>query len=358
MRVQLGLPTAGNGDQPVGQKKVSPVYCQPAQKEFAMHLHPDPRLAHASHGAKARVALLSVVSNALLVAAKLIIGILTGSVSIISEAIHSAVDLVAALIAFVSVRASAEPADAQHPFGHGKFENISGAVEALLIFVAAGWIIWEAVHKIIRPQELELVGWGIGVMLVSAVANWLVSRRLFRVGEQTDSVALKADAWHLRTDVYTSVGVMVGLAIVWTVERWFPQADVHWVDPVVALAVALLIIKAAWDLTAESVRDLLDARLPEGEEALIRAHIAALGPAIRGFHGLRTRKAGATRFVQVHVVVDPAMSVHDSHELSDALESAIMEHYPAAHVTVHVEPCVKQCTDRCLAGCLMTPTAT
>ena len=131
-----------------------------------------------------------------------------GSVSVISEAIHSGVDLLAAVIALFAVRKSAKPADEDHPFGHDKVENISGTVEALLIFLAAGWIIFEAVKKLIDPEPLDEAGWGVAVMLLSVAANIIVSKKLFSVGEETDSVALKADAWHLATDVYTSLGVM------------------------------------------------------------------------------------------------------------------------------------------------------
>jgi cation diffusion facilitator family transporter len=167
------------------------------------------------HKRKAGVAALSIVSNATLVGLKLLVGLIIGSVSVLSEAIHSAMDLMASVIAFLSVRTSAKPADARHPFGHGKYENLSGALEALLIYIAAIWIIFEAIHKLIAPQPLEKPGFGIVVMLISAVANWLISLRLFKIGKETDSIALQADAWHLRTDVYTSAGVMAGLIIIW-----------------------------------------------------------------------------------------------------------------------------------------------
>jgi cation diffusion facilitator family transporter len=143
---------------------------------------------------KTAVAILSVVSNSVLVILKLVVGISIGAVSIISEALHSAVDLLAAIIALAAVRISGRQADEDHPYGHGKYENISGAVEALLIFVAAAWITYEAIHKLMKPAPLAAVGWGIIVMLVSAVANTIVSARLFKVGRETDSLALQADA--------------------------------------------------------------------------------------------------------------------------------------------------------------------
>ena len=172
---------------------------------------------------KTRVALLSVISNTALVLMKLVVGIMINSVSVISEAIHSGMDLVAAIIAWFSVRTSSKPADEDHPFGHGKIENVSGTVEALLIFLAAGWIIYEAIKKFIHPEPIETAFWGVGVMLISAITNIIVSQKLFKVGRETDSVALQADAWHLRTDVYTSLGVMVGLALIWIGQWIFPE---------------------------------------------------------------------------------------------------------------------------------------
>ena len=247
---------------------------------------------------KSFVALLSVVSNSTLVVLKLVVGFAISSVSVISEAIHSGVDLLAAVIAFVSVRTSGRPADEDHPFGHGKIENLSGAIEAILIFVAAIWIVREAVERLLHPPAESMVAdWGIVVMLVSATANWVVSRMLMKVGKETDSIALRADAWHLRTDVYTSVGVMVGLGVIWAGNLVYPDLNLAWLDPVVAIGVALLIVKAAWDLTSESVRDLLDVRLPRSDEEWILA-LVRRKPIVFGFHGLRTLKAGRMRLSQ------------------------------------------------------------
>jgi len=303
---------------------------------------------------KSRAALMSVVSNTLLVAGKLAVGLLIGSVSVISEAVHSAVDLVAALIALFSVRRSDLPADADHPFGHGKIENISGTVEALLIFLAAGWIVWEAVEKLLGSGHLEDTGWGIAVMFVSAAVNIVVSRMLFRVGRETDSVALLADAWHLRTDVYTSVGVMGGLLVIWVGKWKAPHLHLDWVDAAAALVVAAMIIRAAWRLTVQSVRDLLDVKLPDEEEGEIKKIINEHFPAIRGFHQFRTRKAGNTRHVDFHIKVDPQMTLESSHALSKEVSQGIKKRFPRATVVVHVEPCLGECEKRCVEGCLLT----
>ena len=181
---------------------------------------------------KVSAANLSVWSNSLLVAMKLSAGLFMGSVSVISEALHSGIDLVAALIARFSVRRSSEPADRVHQFGHGKFENMSGLLEGSLIFVAAAVIVFEASRRLMSEVEVEFVTAGMAVMAVSAVVNTLVSRRLFRVARKTDSLALEADAYHLRTDVWTSAGVFVALGLI-------QITDWHAIDPVIAIVVNL-----------------------------------------------------------------------------------------------------------------------
>lgn len=290
----------------------------------------------------AQVAWLSVISNSTLVLLKVFVGLLIGSVAVISEAIHSAVDLLAALIALFAVRTAARPPDPGHPYGHGKFENVSGTVEALLIFAAAGWIIYEAIGKLLHPEPLIAPAAGVAVMGLSVVVNLLVSGLLFRVGHRYDSIALKADAWHLRTDVYTSLGVGIGLGFIMLHERFFPQVNVHWVDPVAALIVSLLICQAAYRLTIQAGRDLMDASLPRDEELWICQCLQEFLPRVRGFHKLRTRKAGAERFVEVHMLVDPEMSVAEAHEIADQLVARVKSRYPAAHVIVHVEPGAEQ----------------
>jgi len=302
---------------------------------------------------KTRVALLSVASNTTLVVFKLVVGLLIGSVSVISEAVHSGVDLVASLIALFAVRTASKPADEGHPFGHGKVENISGTVEALLIFGAAAYIIFEAVKKLLHPTAVESLGWGVAVMGISAVANFFVSRLLFKVGRETQSVALEADGWHLRTDVYTSVGVMAGLAFMWAAQMLFPTHDWSWVDPVAALAIAFLIIRAAYKLTINAGRDLLDVSLPE-EELWIREYIAGLVPPVRGFHHMRTRKAGHVRFVEFHMLVDGEMTVDASHAITEVISRDIREHFPESSVTVHIEPCDGTCEQVCVDGCYLS----
>ncbi len=303
---------------------------------------------------KTRVAALSVASNSVLVIFKLIVGVFIGSVSVLSEAIHSGMDLIAALIAFFAVKISGKAADEEHPFGHTKVENISGGIEALLIFIAAIWIIYEAVHKLLNPQPLETVSWGIGVMLISAIANLIVSRLLFKVGRETDSAALIADGWHLRTDVYTSAGVTVGLGVIWLGGYFFPGINLVWLDPVIAIAVAILILHAAYDLTKHAVQDLIDQSAPIEEKEWMQNYLSALYPTVRSFHRLRTRKAGATRFINVHLALDAKLTVSESHSIGDKIVADFKAHFPHdVDVIVHIEPCDGACSPACKSGCLL-----
>lgn len=302
---------------------------------------------------KVRAAALSVGSNLFLVAAKAAVGLAIGSVSILSEAIHSFSDLLAAFIAFFSVRVSGRPADAEHPFGHGKIENISATAEALLIFAGSGWILYEAVQKFLHPVPLKKIGWGVAVMLFSAVVNFFVSRHLYRVGRETDSIALQADGLHLKTDVYTSAGVMLSLAAIWAGRKTGLPLDLSWLDPAAAVAVSVLILKLAFDLLREAAAGLLDARLPQAEENRLIQLIKSYDADIHGYHGLRTRKAGHLRFVEFHMQVDPDMSVEASHAITERIAACIRADFPHTTVTVHTEPCTGQLSGKCREGCFL-----
>jgi cation diffusion facilitator family transporter len=300
---------------------------------------------------KSNVAALSVLSNSVLVVFKLTVGLYTGAVSILSEAIHSGVDLIAALIAFFAVRASGKPADDIHTFGHGKFENLSAAIEGLLIFVAAGWIIFESINKLIFPEPVENIQWGIVVMGISAITNLIISHKLFKVGRETDSAALMADGWHLRTDVWTSGGVSVGLALYLLGRLYLPDLNLLWIDPVIAMGVAGLIIKAAWHLTSEAVTYLLDASLPKEEEKTITAIIETMNPKVLNFHNFKTRKAGSERFVEFHLVVKKDLTVKAAHDICDEITLKIKAEYPKTEVMIHTEPCLDECGGNCRGTC-------
>jgi cation diffusion facilitator family transporter len=247
---------------------------------------------------------------------------------------------------------ASRPADKEHPYGHGKIENISGTIEAILIFLAAGFIIYEAVDKIINKAEVEQLWLGIGIMAASAVINFFVSRHLLRVARRDDSIALEADGRHLTVDVYTSVGVALGLLLV-------QLTGFYILDPIIAIAVALLILKMAYTLTKKAFPPLIDSKLPEDEERLValsvEEHVGPLGEAV-GFHELRTRKSGSERYVELHLVMASDGSIEQAHSLCDHLEQDIMSKLPNAHVTIHVEPCDHEC-DECSGTCPPAPPA-
>lgn len=285
---------------------------------------------------KVSVARLSVGSNLMLVLAKLAVGVAIGSVSVISEAIHSAMDLAAAVIALFSVRAASRPADQDHQYGHGKIENMSALVEGGLVLVAAVWIAYEAVGKLRHGGQAPSVGLGMLVMAFSAGLNWVVSGKLMQVARAEDSAALEADAVHLRTDVWTSVGVFAGLVLV-------RLTGLPWLDPLVALLVAAMIAKAGWDLCVQAMSTLVDARLPEAEEEEIVRLIEQHSSAFVEFHDLRTRRSGAERHIDFHLVVHGHHSLQEVHRLCDEIETAIGDQMPQAHVLIHPEPCGPDC---------------
>lgn len=279
--------------------------------------------------AKVSIARLSIVSNTLLIAMKLVVGLISGSVSIISEAIHSSMDLVAAIIAFLSVRVSDNPPDSRHPYGHGKIENISGVIEALLIFVAAIWIIYEAVRKLLGDKiELDSIAWGSVVMLISAIVNIIVSRRLYKVAHETNSMALEADALHLKTDVYTSLGVAIGLGLIIV-------TGINWLDPVVAIMVALFIIKESYELMRRAFTPLLDTAWSENEIEELEKKLNELEV---NYHDLRTRAAGNYKFIDLHIEIPGEVSVGNAHQYCDKIENELTGFYKNIVVTIHVEP--------------------
>ncbi len=292
---------------------------------------------------KTGVAALSVVSNLTLTLLKLGVGLAIGSVSVVAEAAHSGVDLLAALIAFFAVRTSGRSPDEKYPYGRGKVENISGTVEGMLIFFAAALIIYEAVTRLIHGARVPTVDLGLIAMGVSVAANIIVSRQLFRVARRTESTALEADAYHLTTDVLTSLGVFVGLIAVGLTKLPF-------LDPLVAMGVAGLIIKAAWGITGRSFVDLMDRSLPEDERSLIMRILGEHEELMAGFHRMRTRRSGPERLVDLHLVVNSQASVKEAHALCDHLENDLKAALAHCSLTIHIEPCDRECA-QCVATC-------
>jgi cation diffusion facilitator family transporter len=284
---------------------------------------------------KRKTARLSVFSNVSLVVLKGLVGLLLGSVSIVSEALHSGMDLIAAVIAMYSVRRSAEPPDEEHLYGHGKFEDFSGLIEALLIFGAAILILREAFVKILTPGEGLLEGnlllVGIFLMGLSALINWLVSSRLMKVAHLSESIALESDAWHLRTDVYTSLGVFSGLILI-------RLTGIAILDPLFAIGVAIIIMRTAYELTRRSFQNLIDYRITDRELDRIQMIICDHMAEYVNFHNLKTRRSGPEIFIEFHMVMDGRTSVEQSHDLTDHLEKDLKVEFPRAQVIIHIEP--------------------
>lgn len=286
---------------------------------------------------KVKVARLSIFSNISLIIMKLIVGIFTGSVSILSESIHSTVDLLASIVAFFSVKISDKPADENHPYGHGKFENVSGVIEALLIFLASAWIISESIKKIIHPEPIESVGIGFIVMFISAGVNYIVSKKLYKVAKEEDSIALEADALHLKVDVYTSLGVGVGLLLIWI-------TDLNYLDPVIAIAVAIFILKESYGLLKTAFEPLLDVSLSEEEIEIVKSEINKHSSVFCDYHNLRSRKSGSIRYIDLHLVFPDNMSIKCAHDICDKIENEIEKLLRNTQILIHLESCDELCT--------------
>lgn len=278
-----------------------------------------------------RVAFLSVLSNTFVVVLKVIVAVITGSVAVLSEAIHTSLDLAASLIAFFSVRISGRPADKIHPYGHGKIENISGTIETLLIYVAGIWIIYESIKKLIHPEPMHLPILGIIVMIVGAAINFFVSRLIDNTAERTHSVAMKSNAFHLLTDVYTSIGVAISLLLAsltgWTI-----------LDPIIGIVLACYIMFEATKLMRASFPPLLDTRLSEEEENRIIKIIESYHKEFIGFHNFRTRRSGPEEYIELHLVVPSHLPIDAVEDLSDRIEESITKEIPHAQILIHSEP--------------------
>ncbi|MEG6616475.1 cation diffusion facilitator family transporter [Peptococcaceae bacterium 1198_IL3148] len=294
---------------------------------------------------KQKVARLSIISNTLLTTGKLSVGLVMGSVGVLSEAIHSGLDLVASIIAYFSVKQSAKPADEQHKYGHGKYENLAAIIEALLIVIAAVAILLNAIPKLMHKNiEIEALGLGMLVMGVSCVVNGWVSYKLMKVAKETDSPALEADALHLRTDVYTSLGVFISIGLI-------KLTGLTIIDPLVGIFVTLLILKAAYDLLHDSVASMLDTKLPQADEERIQLALEQYRDRFVSYHNLRTRKAGPQRHVDLHLVVPRYRTIAEVHLLCDEIEAVLEKELPRSSILIHSEPCDPKYCDNCNASC-------
>jgi cation diffusion facilitator family transporter len=281
---------------------------------------------------KQRTAAVSIVSNSSLILLKVIAGTVTGSIAILTEAVHSSIDLVASIVAFFSVRKAGEPADESHRYGHEKIENLAAALEGILILVGSAAIAFEAIRHLIRKGHVHSLPIGIGVVAVSVVVNIFVSARIAHNARLTDSPALEADAAHLRTDAMTSAGVLAGLLLV-------QVTGAQWLDPTVALVVATAIVVTGVKLLNRSSRVLVDEALPASEVGAIRGAIERFAPdGVVGYHELRTRRAGSRRYVDLHVQFRAGTSLEDAHRTAHELQDVIADRLASADVLIHLEP--------------------
>ena len=281
---------------------------------------------------KSGAAGLSIASNSALIGLKLAAGAITGSIAILTEAIHSLIDLVASVVAFVSVRKAGEPADEDHPYGHDKVESLAAAIEGMLILLGATIIVFEATRRLVNGAEVDALGLGIAVMAFSVVANLVVSSVLSRQAREHDSPALEGDAAHLRTDALTSAGVLVGLAMV-------ELTGVVAFDSITALVVAAAIVGAGIRIIRRSSGVLVDEVLPDEEMDRIEAAIAAARtPEVAGYHKLRARRGGSRRYIDLHVQYRSGTSLERAHELAHRMRDEIEAEVRRAEVLIHVEP--------------------
>ncbi len=279
-----------------------------------------------------KMALLSIGTSIATLALKFGAYFLTDSVSLLSDALEAFVNLAAGLVALTAITIAEQPADDRHTYGHDKAEYFSVGVEGTLILFAAASIIYAGWNRFMHPAPLENLGWGIVVGLLAAAMNFATARLMLKVAAKHDSVTIEGDAKHLLTDVWTSAGVLGGLLVIVFLPGW------QILDPLIAIAVGLHIVVTGVDLVRRSVDGLMDTALSQAEidkaEELIQAGL----PAGSSFHALRTRKAGATRFVEFHLTMPGETSVRESHALCDRLEASIASHLAKASVTIHVEP--------------------
>jgi cation diffusion facilitator family transporter len=275
---------------------------------------------------------LSVVSNSILIALKVAAGAITGSIAIITEAVHSSIDLLASIVAYLSLRKADEPADARHQYGHAKIENLAAAIEGMLILVGAGVIVYEAVRRLSVGGQVEHLGFGIAVIAFSAAANLVVSTYLYRRARAHDSPALDADAAHLRADAATSVAVLVGLILI-------ELTGFEELDSIVALMVASAIVYAGVRILSRSSRVLVDEALPQDELDLVRKLIADHpAPELEGFHKLRGRRAGSARYIDLHLQFAPGTSLERAHAVAHELQASVRARIRMADLLVHIEP--------------------
>ena len=289
---------------------------------------------------KSRAAVVSIVSNSCLIAVKLAAGLITGSVGLVSDAIHSLMDLIASVIALASVRKADAPADSSHRYGHEKLEDLSAGAQALLLLVGAAFVAFEAIRRLVDGGTVDRIGIGIAVAGAAAATNLVVSGYLMRAGRHTGSAALRANGSDLRTDAFVSLGVLVSLVLV-------ALTGAHWIDAVVGLLVAVAISTTAVRILVEASRRLADEALPDDELAALQEVVNAfVSDEVVGVHDVRARHVGSHHQVDLHMQFADGTSLRRAHHLSHMLQDAIMQRLPGTTVLVHLEPADRVRADR------------
>jgi len=284
-----------------------------------------------NHGASVRIAAISLVTTACLLALKLTLGLISGSIAVLSDAVDSGTDLTAATAALLSVRIAAQPADEAHPYGHGKVESMSASVAATIVGLGGGLVVVQAVRRLLGDSPDIDVGVGLIAMVISAAANLALGFFMRREARRSGSMALSAEATHLQTNVVQAGAIIVGLVLVGVTDKEI-------FDPLAALALAAYMGWTAIGLVRAATEEIMDAALPPDDIALIHAVLVGHKDQIRGFHRLRTRRAGATRHVDMHLLLDPHLTVAEMHPISESIEREIAEQLPGTEVVIHMEP--------------------
>ena len=278
---------------------------------------------------KKQAALISVFAAIVLTGFKLVIGLVTNSLGILSEALHSGLDLVAAVITYFSVRISDKPADEKHNYGHGKIENFSAFMETILLLITCTWIIYEAVNRLVSHEtDIKISVWSYIVVVTSILIDINRSRMLFRVAKKHNSQALEADALHFSTDIWSSAVVLFGLVCA--------NFGFFAADSIAALVVAAIVLLVSYRLGKKAIDVLLD-RAPQDTVAIVKEVLAGF-PEVRKYHNLKVRTAGADTFIKVNIHLEPDLSLQDVHELCDKIENTVHELIPRSELYLHAEP--------------------
>jgi len=280
---------------------------------------------------KLRTAVLSIAVSFTLIIVKIVVGILTNSISIIASAVDSFLDIITSSVNYFSIQKSEKPADSEHRFGHGKAEGLAGLFQTFVIWSSAVYLVYLSIVRLTEGGELVSVDWGILVIFLSIFVSYFLAKYIKKVAKETESLALGADSLHYSVDVYTNTGVVVGLVII-------KLTGFNIVDPIISIVIAALIFWSSKDIIFQSVDILMDRELPPDTITEIEKSIMKYAPEVRSFHKLRTRNAGQAKFVEFHVVMDHTLTFVKSHEIAEDIVKEIKGNVPGSEVTIHVDP--------------------